>query len=181
MANSITGLSAQAAAERLRRGLGNRSPRTDVRDYALIGARNFFTGFNAMVAPAAALLFALGDLRAAVAVSGMAIVNTLLSLVQEIRAKIHLDHLSLLTEGKVRVHRDSNIVLIASGEVVEGDSVGLQAGDTVVADGPLLDSQFLEIDEALLTGESDPVRRQTGERVLSASVCVAGEGVYRAE
>jgi len=59
MANPITGLSAQEAAERLRRGLGNRSPRTDVRDYALIVARNFFTGFNAMVAPAAALLFAL--------------------------------------------------------------------------------------------------------------------------
>ncbi len=181
MPNPIPGLSAHEVADRLRRGLGNRSPRADLRDYALIVARNLFTGFNAMVAPAAVLLFVLGDYRAAVAVSGMAIVNTALSLAQEIRAKIHLDHLSLLTESKVRVRRDGHAMETPAGSVVQDDCVLLQAGDTVVADGPILESQSLEIDEALLTGESDPIRRNVGDRVLSGSVCVAGEGLYRAE
>jgi cation-transporting ATPase E len=181
MANPLSGLTAAEVADRVRRGLGNRSPRSELRDYALIAARNFLTGFNAMVAPAAVLLFVLHDYRAAVAVSGMAVVNTLLSLIQEVRAKFHLDRLSLLTESKVRVRRDGDIVELPSGDVVQDDCILLQPGDTVVADGPLLESQFVEIDEALLTGESDPVRRNAGERVLSGSICVAGEGAYRAE
>lgn len=181
MANTFPGLTAAEVADRLRRGLGNRSPRLHVREYAGISARNLFTGFNAMVAPAAIVLFSLGDFRAAVAVSGMAILNTGLSLIQEIRAKIHLDRLSLLSESKVRVRRDAQTVEIPKGEVVQDDCVLLQVGDTVVADGPLLECQFLEIDEALLTGESDPVRHPVGARVLSGSVCVAGEGIYRAE
>jgi cation-transporting ATPase E len=176
----LTGLTAAEVADRLRRGLGNRTPRSGLRDYFAILARNTLTGFNAMVVPAAVVLFSLGDLRAALAVSGMAIVNTLLSLVQEIRAKVHLDRLSLMTESQVHVCRDGETVAIAAGDVVEGDCVLLRAGDTVVADGPVLQSQFLEIDEALLSGESDPVRRGVGESILSGSTCVAGAGAYRA-
>src|SRR5262249_20316241 len=66
-------------------------------------------------------------------------------------------------------------------EVVLDDCILLQAGDAVVADGPVLESHFLEVDEALLTGESDPVRRRAGDHLLSGSACVAGEGAYRAE
>lgn len=181
MSNEPHGLTASDVADRRKRGLGNRMPRSSVRDYAGIFARNFFTGFNAMVAPAAIVLFLLGDLRAAAAVSGMAIVNTLLSLIQEIRSKIHLDRLSLLAESKVRVCRDGSTIEVAAGDVVQGDYVQIAAGDTVVADGPLLASHYLEIDEALLTGESDAVRRGVGDRILSGSVCVAGEGAYLAE
>src|SRR5206468_129654 len=54
-------------------------------------------------------------------------------------------------------------------------------GDRVVADGPVLEARFLEVDEALLTGESDPVRRHPGAQLLSGSICVAGEGTYRAD
>jgi cation-transporting ATPase E len=181
MANPIAGLSDAEAADRLRRGLGNRPPRQDLLDYVRIFARNLFTGFNAMVAPAAAILFTLGDYRAAVAVSGMAVVNSSLSIVQEIRAKILLARLSLIAESVVRVRRDNRLVELRSGDVVQGDCVEIRSGDVVVADGPLLESHALQIDESLLTGESDAVSRQVGEQVLSGSVCIAGEGAYRAE
>lgn len=180
MSNDRTGLTAAEVADRLRRGLGNRAPRSNLRDYASILARNLFTGFNAMVVPAAVVLFWLGDLRAAVAVSGMAILNTVLSLAQELRAKVHLDRLSLMAESKVRVRRDDAVIELSAGDVVQDDCIIVRAGDTIVADGPVIESRFLEIDEALLTGESDPVRRGIGDRLLSGSTCVAGEGAYRA-
>ena len=76
---------------------------------------------------------------------------------------------------------DGVVVEISSGDIVRGDCVHLTAGDTVVADGPVLAETMLEIDEALLTGEADPLRRHVGEPLLSGSVCTAGEGHYRAD
>src|SRR5207253_770122 len=70
---------------------------------------------------------------------------------------------------------------LPAGDVVQGDTLLLAAGDPVVADGFVLEARFLEIDEALLTGESDPVPRKPGDQVLSGSFCVAGEGAYRAD
>ena len=77
--------------------------------------------------------------------------------------------------------RDGEVREIPAHEVVLGDCILLRAGDTVIADGVVLEAQYLEMDEALLTGESDSVRRQAGDRLLSGSVCVTGEGCYRAE
>jgi cation-transporting ATPase E len=135
-----------------------------------------------MVVPAAAALFSLKDqTQAAIAVSGMAIVNTAISLFQEIRARIQLDKLAILVETKARVLRDGQEQSIPADDVVQGDTVLIRTGEAVVADGPVIEAQFLEIDEALLTGESDPVRRHAGEPLLSGSFCVAGEGAYRAD
>src|SRR4029077_13125201 len=119
--------------------------------------------------------------RAGISVTGTALVNTLIGLFQELRAKRQLDKLAILNESKVRVVRDGKIGEIPAGDVVLDDCILLRAGDTVVADGAVIEAHFLELDEALLTGESDPVRRQVGDRVLSGSICVAGEGCYRAD
>ncbi len=178
---ALQGLTAAEVAERGRRGQVNRLPSSELRDYAQIVARNLVTWFNAMVAPAALALFYLDEFQAALAVSGMAIVNTALGLAQEIRGKRHLDKLAILVETKARVLRDGLVQEIPAGQVVLGEHLLLAAGETVVADGPVLQSSFLEIDEALLTGESDPVRRAAGDALLSGSFCVAGEGAYRAD
>lgn len=178
---SLPGLSAAEVAERIRAGQVNRTPRSELRDYAQIVGRNLFNWFNAMVVPASIALFVLGDYQAGIAVSGMAIVNTTLSLAQEIRAKRHLDKLAILVQSQARVVRAGQVQSIPGDDIVLGDTILVETGETILADGTVLDAQFLEIDEALLTGESDPVRRQNGERLLSGSVCVAGQGAYRAE
>ena len=178
------GLSAAEVADRAARGLVNRVHRSALAEYLAIVRRNLFTIFNALVAPAALLLFLLGgpdNLRDAITVSGMIVANTLLGLAQEIRAKWHLDHLAILADTKVRVLRDEVETVVPTGDVVQGDCVLVAAGESIVADGPLLVAHFLEVDEALLTGESDSVHRRAGETVLSGSFCVAGEGWYRAE
>src|SRR5436305_10243484 len=95
-ATKLQGLTAAEAAERVARGQVNRVRRSDRADYLDILRRNVVTLFNALVVPAAAALFALGEYRGAVAVSGMAAVNLLLGLGQEVRAKRHLDRLTLL-------------------------------------------------------------------------------------
>jgi cation-transporting ATPase E len=175
------GLSAAEVAQRIAAGQVNRVRRSDWAEYRDIAARNVLTLFNALVVPAAVALFFLEDYRSAIAVSGMATINLVLGLAQEIRAKWHLDKLALLTESRCRVLRDGQVCEIPAGDVVLGDYLLLAAGDSVVADGTVLEARFLEVDEALLTGESDPVPRKAGEKLLSGSFCVAGEGAYRAD
>jgi cation-transporting ATPase E len=175
------GLTAEEVASRVAAGRVNRAKSNATREYLDILRRNTLTVFNALVVPAAVALFLLEDYRGAWAVSAMAVANTVIGLTHELRAKWHLEHLSLLGESKVRVRRDGQEQVVASGEVVQDDCVLLATGDTVVADGRLVRADFLEIDEALLTGESDPVPHDVGDRVLSGSVCVAGEGEYVAE
>jgi len=178
---TLTGLTDAEVAERSARGQVNRVRRSDLAEYLDIVRRNVVTLFNALVVPAALALFLLDRLAAALAVSGMALTNLVLGLVQEIRAKWHLDHLALLSEARARVRRNGQVYDIPSGEVVQDDLLLLASGDSVLADGPLVEARFLEIDEALLTGESDPVVRRVGDTVLSGSFCVAGEGCFRAE
>lgn len=175
------GLTAAEVAERVAAGQVNRTPRSDWIEYRDIVQRNLFTLFNALVLPAAVGLFLLQEYAGAWLVSGMVIVNTLIGLVQEIRAKRHLDRLAVLVEIRVRVLRDGEVKIIPAGEVVLGDQILLQSGEPVLADGTVLVSRYLEVDEALLTGESDPVPRPAGDRLLSGSMCVAGEGLYRAD
>jgi cation-transporting ATPase E len=176
-----TGLTAAEVADRVARGQVNRPPSSGRAEYRGILLRNTLTLFNALVVPAAVALFLLEDYRGAWAVSGMAVANTLIGLAQEIRAKRHLDRLAILSETKAHVHRDGKEMTVPAGDVVLGDVVLLAEGEPVVADGAVLAASFLEVDEALLTGESDPVPRRPGDQLLSGSYCVAGRGDYRAD
>ncbi|HQR09040.1 MAG TPA: cation-translocating P-type ATPase [Gemmatales bacterium] len=176
-----TGLTSAEVSERRRQGLGNQVLSDGWAQYRGIVVRNLATWFNALVVPAAIALFQLEEYRGAIAVSGMLVVNTILGLSQEIYAKIRLDRLTLVAATRVQVLRDGMIVTIPVEDVVKDDLMPLAVGDTIVADGSVLQSRFLEVDEALLTGEADPVPRSPGERLLAGSFCVAGEGLYRAE
>ncbi len=176
-----TGLTWEEAERRAAMGEQNRVRMSAWSADRDILVRNLLTLFNLLVVPAAVALFLLGDWRAGWAVSGMAVVNTAISLIQELRAKRLLDQLTLLAEPEVTVLREGTSHSIAAGEVVRGDLLVLTAGEAVVADGPLLTAHYLEVDESLLTGESDPVAKMPGDILLSGSLCVAGRGMYRAD
>ena len=177
----LLGLTADEVEERHRRGQSNRPSRSDRLQYAQIVSRNVLTLFNAIVVPAAIVLGILDDLRGAIAVSGMATVNTVIGLFQETVTKRRLEKLVILAEPKVRALRDGRVQEVPSSEVVLGDHLLLAAGEMVVADGPVLEAKFLAMDKALLTGESDPIRRHEGDNLLSGSFCVSGEGTYRVD
>jgi cation-transporting ATPase E len=176
-----TGLTAPEVAERVRAGQVNRARSAAWSGYAAIASRHAFTLFNFVVIPTAVALFSYGEWRAGVSVTITALANSLIGLFQEWRAKRQLDRLAILTARTAHVIRDGCTVEIPADDVVLDDLVLLRAGDTVVADGTVVTANYLEVDEALLTGESDPVRRRPGDRVLSGSVCLTGEGSFRAE
>ena len=111
----------------------------------------------------------------------VAIINTLIAVFQEIRAKRALDKVHLLLKNEVNVIRDGKEISIDQSAIVVDDVLTLVRGDQVVVDGKILSSNHIEIDESLLTGESVPLFKKEGDEVLSGSFCVSGNGYYTAE
>ena len=112
---------------------------------------------------------------------GLVIVaNSAIGIVQELRAKRTLDRLTLLNATTARAVRDGDVTDIELADIVADDLIELRSGDQVPADGVVADSDGLEIDESLLTGESDPVAKQEGADVRSGSLVVAGRGRFQA-
>jgi cation-transporting P-type ATPase E len=173
------GLTSAEAASRLA-AMPRRPRARGSRSYGEIVWANTFTLFNAVLGGLLVLTLALGNPRDAL-FGGVIVANTLIGIIQEVRAKRVLDRLALLVAPQARVRRDGVLTELPVTAVVPGDVVRLEAGDQVVADGSVLESRSLTIDESVLTGESDPVERDSGEQVLSGAYCVAGAGEYVVE
>ncbi|MFZ9629549.1 MAG: HAD-IC family P-type ATPase [Ilumatobacteraceae bacterium] len=169
------GLTAADVAERRRRGLTNDVPRSPSRSTTHIIRANVITPINLIVGTLAALVIAAGSPKDAL-FGGVIVANSVVGVVQELRAKHVLDRLTVLNAPRARVVRDGDIVEVPPSELVLDDIVELRSGDQVVADGRVVSSERLEIDESLLTGESDPVPKVTDDDVLSGSAVVAGTG-----
>ena len=107
------------------------------------------------------------------------VLNTATGTLAEIRAKRALDRLSVLETPRAIVVRDGAETEVAVGQVVLDDVVRLAAGQQVPADGEVLTSDGLEIDESILTGESRPVRPVSGAKVMSGTTVTAGTGLFR--
>jgi cation-transporting ATPase E len=107
--------------------------------------------------------------------------NLVISLIQEVRAKHTLDRIALLTRPKATVVRDGREQQLDPGEIVVDDILVLHPGDQIVVDGPVIGGCHVEVDESLLTGESDLVTKHEGDRLYSGTFCVAGQACYRAE
>jgi cation-transporting ATPase E len=174
-----SGLTAAEVADRVARGLVNDVPSAPTRTIGEIARANLFTRFNLLLGSLLAVILVVGPLQDAL--FGLVIVaNTVVGIVQEVRAKRTLDHLEVVNAPKATVVRDGRVEELAVGQVVLDDVLEAAAGDQVVVDGEVLEAGGLEVDESLLTGESEPVSRQEGDRVLSGSFVVAGAGRYRA-
>ena len=173
------GLTSAQVAERRSRGLGNTGGERVSRSVAEILRANILTRFNLILGVLLAVILAVGEPQDAL--FGIVLVaNALIGIAQELRAKATLDRLAVLSAPRVRVTRDGAPREIAVAELVAGDLVGLRPGDQLVADGVVRDSTSLEADESLLTGESEPVDKRAGDRLLSGSFVVAGSGSYQA-
>ena len=169
------GLSAKEAQARLRK-LGP-PPQNSSRSLASIVAANVFTLFNAIIAGFFVLNIGLG-LYADAIFGLIAVVNSSIGIYQEKKAKETLDEIAVLVAPKARVIRDGAETELTATEVVPGDVVAVGPGDQLVADGEVIASRGMTMDESLLTGEADGIRKGDGDRVLSGSFCVSGSGHY---
>src|SRR6187551_548116 len=169
------GLSSAEAAKRLRK-LGS-PPDDSSRSVSSIVAGNVFTLFNAIIGVFFVLVLALGLF--ADAVFGLiAIVNSYIGIREELKAKRTLDELAVLVAPQAKVLRDGQTIALRAEEVVPGDLVMVEPGDQLVADGEVAASRGMTLDESMLTGEADGVRKEPGDRALSGSFCIAGSGRY---
>ncbi|MFI5028444.1 MAG: HAD-IC family P-type ATPase [Solirubrobacterales bacterium] len=174
-ATTEQGLTGQEASARLRK-LGQ-SRQTSSRSTSSIVAGNVFTLFNAIIG--AFLVLDLGLGLYADSIFGLvAVINSYIGIRQELKAKRTLDELAVLVAPRAKVLRDGALVSLLTEEVVPGDVIAIEPGDQLVADGEVIGSRGMTLDESLLTGEADGVRKAVGDRALSGSFCIAGSGRY---
>ena len=139
---------------------------------------NIFTFFNAMNLVLAA--FIATTLRFEnMLFLGVITINTAIGIFQEVRSKNALEKLSLLGRSKYRVNRDNEILNIDSEEIVLGEYLHLNLGDQVPVDAEIIEGS-IEVDESLLTGESDNIFKTTNDKVMSGSNVVSGSCLVRA-
>ncbi|HEY2221116.1 HAD-IC family P-type ATPase [Actinomycetospora sp.] len=186
-ATAPPGLSERDAERLARDGRANAPVRGSSRTTARILRTTVFSFYNNVLFVIGFALLGLGRYSDALVSVGLGIINAALSAFQELRARRALDRLQLLAREPVTVVRDGDERQITPAEVVEGDLLRVRGGDQVVVDGPVLGEgasesrSVLEADEALLTGEADPVPKAPGDRLLSGSSIASGEGWQRAE
>ncbi|MGB7588031.1 MAG: HAD-IC family P-type ATPase, partial [Solirubrobacterales bacterium] len=97
---------------------------------------------------------------------------------QELKAKRTLDELAVVVAPHAKVVRDGELTSLLAEEVVPGDVIRVEPGDQLVADGEVIRTRGMTLDESMLTGEADGVRKGLGERALSGSYCMSGSGYY---
>jgi cation-transporting ATPase E len=175
----IDGLSAAQVAERVAAGQTNDVPSRTSRSVGQIVRANVLTRFNAIVGVLFAVILVIGPIQDGL-FGFVIIINTLIGIVQELRAKRTLERLAIVGEARPRVRRDGAVVELAPNAVVLDDVIDLGPGDKIVVDGVVLAAESLEVDESLLTGESDPVHKQPGDPLLSGSFVTVGTGAQRA-
>ncbi|MDH4208370.1 MAG: HAD-IC family P-type ATPase, partial [Anaerolineae bacterium] len=177
---TITGLSESEAATRRERGQRNVLPFQSGRSYLQILRKNVFTFINTVLFAISLLLVLMGHLGDAVVTAGLVLLNVVVGVAQEGRAKRKLDQLALLTRPKATVIREGQERSIDRSEVVLGDVLVARPGDQFVVDGEIIGEGKVEVDESLLTGESERIRKGRGEALYSGTFCVSGIAVYEA-
>lgn len=179
MPNSLDGLSNAEVQARRERGEANRVLEPTSRSGWEIVRANVLTRFNALLGSLFVVILAVGPWQDAL-FGGVLVINSLIGIIQELRAKRTLERLALFGQSKARVVRSGRIIEIPASEIVLDDVLDLAPGNQILVDGVLLSANSLEVDESLLSGEAEPVPKLAGETVLSGSFVIAGNGRYRA-
>jgi len=169
------GLSLAEVNQRRELGLTNTAPPSPVRTFGEIFKANVLTPVNAIMLSLFVLILVAWAPGDALFV-GVVISNSVIGIAQEVRAKRELEKLAILNAPQAVVVRDSELQEIDVADIVAGEVLDLAAGRQIVVDGEVLSEIGLEVDESLLTGESDPVDKPAGEQVMSGSFVSAGSG-----
>ncbi|MEM1008801.1 MAG: hypothetical protein AAGJ35_07310, partial [Myxococcota bacterium] len=182
--HGIVGLSQKEVDAATREGKSNRVEKETSRTIQGIVLGNTLNVFNLIVFLIASVLVGLyfwfGDRRTltdSFAICTVALVNSVMAIVQEIRAKWALDKIIALSRSTSSVIRAGKRQEVPMEALVEGDVVLLRRGDQVPVDGTILASHYCEVNESLLTGESDTIFKDQSDEVRSGSFCVAGQAL----
>ena len=173
------GLSAAEVSQRVLEGRTNDVPDAPVRPVGEIVRNNVLTPVNAIIGSMFVLIMVAG-FPADALFAGVVVSNSLIGIAQELKARRTLHRLAVLSAPRARVVREGETRQVGTSEVVADDILELHPGDQLVVDGEVVAARGLEVDESLLTGESDPVFKAPGDRVMSGSFVSAGAGWCRA-
>lgn len=169
----MTGLTQEQVRQQIDAGNVNINENPDTRTYKQIFLENTLTFFNFINAVLLGLVLVVGSYKNAAFV-GIIVINTVIGIIQEIRAKKVLDKLAILTASKSMVIRDGQRSEIPTEELVLSDLVFLQAGDQIPADAVIQEGD-LEVNESLLTGEADTLVKNVGDDLFSGSFVTSGQ------
>ena len=175
----IKGLTSEEVAVRVANNQVNKSNVKTDKSVKEIVTSNVFTYFNLIFAVLAVLLIIAGAFRNLTFLI-IVIINTVVGIVQELRSKKVLDEMNLLNAPFSTAIRDGEKVEVKSDDLVKDDVVFLKSGDQICADGVVLDGTLL-VNESLLTGEQDSIKKNVDDKLLSGSYVVSGEGYMRLE
>ncbi|GAB3822102.1 cation-translocating P-type ATPase [Tessaracoccus terricola] len=173
------GLTSDEVAQRVAEGKVNTLPDRSGRTTGQIVRANVFTRVNVMLFILFVLVMSTGHVTQGL-FGTLIIANSIIGIIQEVRAKRTLDRLAVVGEAHPTVIRDGLRHTISRDEVVIDDLIVVGPGDQVVVDGEVVWADYLELDESMLTGEADPEPKLEGDEVLSGAFVVSGTGYYRA-
>ena len=173
----IHGLTAAEVESRRAAGLTNCPPRSPTKTTGEIVRDNICTYFNLVFLVLALMLLSVGSWLN-MGFLGIVFWNTLIGIIQQLRAKKTIDELTLVSAHKVRCLRDGQWVELLSDELVQDDVVEFRAGEQIAADAVVLDGTA-QANESLLTGEARPIAKNSGDGLRSGSFLAAGHCVAR--
>lgn len=169
----MTGLTNEQVQERIAEGKVNVNENPNTRTYKQIILENTLTFFNFLNIALLVLVLFVRSYKNSMFM-GIIVINTVIGIIQEIRAKKTIDKLAILTESKTVVLREGKKWSISTEKLVLDDLIFLKTGDQVPADVRVLEGT-VEVNESLLTGESDNLSKSQGDELFSGSFVTSGE------
>ena len=180
MSTLPTGLTHDEVLRRRAAGQGNNVKIKTSRSYWEIFQENLITFINMVFFSLSAIMIALRRYGDAILVAVVILTGVIIGIVQEIWAKQKLDEIALLQRPTASVIREGKELEIVPDDLVLGDFIALRSGDQILVDGIIVGEGKVEVDESLLTGESDLIVKTEGDQVFSGTTCVSGMAYFEA-
>lgn len=175
---NYNGLSKAEVDDRVRMGKSNKMHTSASKSKKEIILEHTLTYFNFLNLFLAILVAFTGQFKN-MTFMGVILINTMIGIVQELKVKKLIDQISVMTVSRTKVIREGKTETIDVENVVQDDIIFVESGQQVCADCILLESEGIEVNESMLTGESRPVKKKKGDELLSGSFLVAGNGVAK--